>query len=1628
MLTNEQAREKLKAFEKPNWRRRMLARLALHPISAFKLISVLIKQEKSNVDLMDLCTQLDKLSDSTRRKLFTALFPKLGDLVSESWNRQIKDPYHVGWQRRPFRAPNDPSLTRVVRINWLIDLINSLCTYEEDIEWVAVWAAHLGRYRSDQHLGKLLTVALDRNDAAADRIFETLCQSARGAHEIGAMGRHIPTAFLSCSRPDAWEFMEKMLLAAQREEGLRQSILEVVDMAHPQAYCRMIRLILDHNLVRFSSVVRAMDVWLGFQWDSVSTRVATRTLETLLPMLQDEQARRAALATGDPESCFLALWSTAYFDKQDAVPIATKLLKHKDIEQRFVALELLLQLGDTESLTIASSALADPDLRLPARALQELWKNDDYFVHQTDLFDRLRQLTTRLPKKAATLPPLVWPWATFKIERFSASKLLAKCLGPSTIDQFAPMLEYLDPYGRRDVARYLEKSHTSGAAARHILLKLIADPGDSVRKEAFAAFSKQKLIAADAPQVEVLLQRKPSDLRGAALMLLASQSDAAALSSADRLRASSDKLQQAAGLELLKNLQGAQRALKEVRHRLNATTNQSADEAVPATGGQAKPPKNVEAPTLDDCLGLLDPNLKRTPPAKPRDRGIPLFSDASLRCLESLDQHIHKNRETSFEAKKWDGTTLTKLLGDMWSIPFLGVGTPLKEALEELPLRQTWENWERQRPAMLRDKDGLELIRAWGLCDMVRGCYTKKDGILIQKLSGKYWNSINATFEKFNYFDHLKILIDWVAVMNPPPNLADRLLDIWETATAWVPKSEFTLKANQDESKKMGWRAPNSAISVWENMADQAGSILPGFWSPSCNVRHWQLARFYDEPAPNFSRSRPRLKVLLNGLAAGGANISDLLDQLLGPREPNSSGSVNFGDLQEITALRPSAEIMALPELHNIGQRCVDRILDIELQRGSVPTVATMPAHYISAIVGAQRLVRILQHFGDGQLKRGSVYQGQSRDSVFSHLIQHSHPATTDTPESFTKLARDAGISPERLLQVAILIPHWSSFIEVALDWPGLTEGTWWLHAHTRDDRWRFGKDTREQWVAEISRRTPLAADDLVDGAVDVDWFHRCIETMSLPRWNKLDAVAKYASGGTGHTRAAIFAKAMLGRADRRDLIKKISDKRNKDAARALGLVPLPSNGERRADLLERYAVLQELVRTSRKFGAQRRASEKRAVEIAMENLARTAGYPDPLRLQWALEIESLRDLSGGSLSVDEGDVTVTLQITDDGDLTLTAVKKGRELKAISPALKKKSPAIAELVERKTQLTRQRSRVRNSLEEAMCRGDEFTGAELQELLTHPLLAPSLRRLVMIGDGRAGYPIDGGTALIGSSGESAALRADDRIRIAHPHDLLSAGSWHEWQRDCFQRERIQPFKQVFRELYVLTDAEKGGQNESVRYAGHQVHPRQAIATLGTRGWVHHRDSGVCRTFHRQRLEVWIDFDQFFSTPADVEGLTVRSVRFTQRGHFKSIALEDIPPRIFSESMRDVDLMVAVAHRGGVDPEASASTVEMRSALIRETCAFLQFANVRLKDSRALIDGALGNYSVHLSSGVVHRMPGGMVCIVPVHAQHRGRLFLPFADDDPKSAEVLSKVLLLAEDAKIKDPTILEQLRG
>lgn len=107
------------------------------------------------------------------------------------------------------------------------------------------------------------------------------------------------------------------------------------------------------------------------------------------------------------------------------------------------------------------------------------------------------------------------------------------------------------------------------------------------------------------------------------------------------------------------------------------------------------------------------------------------------------------------------------------------------------------------------------------------------------------------------------------------------------------------------------------------------------------------------------------------------------------------------------------------------------------------------------------------------------------------------------------------------------------------------------------------------------------------------------------------------------------------------------------------------------------------------------------------------------------------------------------------------------------------------------------------------------------------------------------------------------------------------------------------------------------------------------------------------------------------------------------------------------------------------KASHSTMEMRAVLARESARLFKLDNVEVKQRHIIIKGKLAEYSIHLGSANVSK--GGLALnIIAIQSQHRGRVFLPFVDDDPKTAELISKMKLLAEDHKIQDPTVLGQI--
>lgn len=1570
---------------------------------------------------------LNVMEAAHRQKILDLFFPKIGRYVTMTWEFMEGLPYQSGYARKAFRAPNNPQAYFLKRIHWLRILIQRITSYDEDLIWLAQYTPYIGHGYAGNTLGVLFAAVIDSDDPIGDEIFDVLVASAKEEHEIGTMGRHVSRALLSASRPDGWEFMERMLLAAQREEGLRQTILETVDEAHPDAYKRMLRLIHENDLARFSAVTRAANVWFGFLEDSDNKRGITQMLATVLEMLEDPGTVQQTLEQGDGYAVYLALWATAFEDAFKAIPLASDLLIDNQLERRFAGLHMLATLDLPESHEAMVATLDDEDLRLVAYTCQ--YFRQGRIPEHPDLFEKIEAALQRLPDKARVLEPVLWEWLPVRADKRAAAGRLLNCLGDRSPKRLILHMTTFEQYDRVNAGKIIAKLGMSDPEVRDVVLKLVGDRSGWVRKAGVEIMSEQYITSDDAPYLEGLLTRKANDLRRGVLELLVKQKDDHALASADRLLAAKKPLQRAAGLELLQLLVDASREENACRERAKAyrAAHPDADEIEKTQLDHILEEAQVEL-TLENVLGLIDPaDLTEGLPKKRHD--ITLLTPAAVGCLIALDELIHEHRNAPLMLNTWQGEQ-EMLLGNVapYAFPQPDPAQTIEEDNQRLPLSEVWLQWYESRPKELRDSDGLELLRAW--LDLTPNGYRTAvpetdggDGSLVERLKNIVTDTVNALMEKeprrveMRYGMLVGRLIEWLLRLDPPDKGADFLLDAIDVTYSsappdlrqdlWVQRVSYWSQYHNSVHYLQRHLLRQYAATVEKLTDEQYGRLFQ-------ILKRWKL--------------RPLLLELLAAYRAGMSSKTDLYDQLLGKR-PQRQGyyhaSYDFGDLSQLSSKKLHALLAEYPVLQEVFEACRQRILEIELKRGEMPTPASAPAMALRSVIGVDWFVQIVQVLGKDTLTRGYAYNSQSRATVLSHLLRVTFPAEDDTPEQFAKMVKDAKLTEKRLVEAAVYAPQWAQFVEHALGWDGFTSAVWWIHAHTKDTNWYVDVHIRETWQAEVNERTPLTGEDLLAGAVDVQWFQQFHQILGDERWDTLYRAAKYSSGGRGHTRAKLFADAMLNNVPQADVIKRISEKRHQDSVRALGLLPLPKKSPD-DEIQSRYQIMQEFVRTSRKFGSQRQASEKLAARIGLENLARTAGYPDPLRLEWAVEAQEVADLRDGPVSATVENVTVALRIDMVGKPQLEIRKDGKKLKSI-PAKMRKVEVFSNLRERKNAISKQHSRMRLALETAMCREDGFTVGELRELTRHPVLAPMLEQLVFMTGDIMGYPVEEGAGLQVYDGHVEPLLNDPTLRIAHPYDLYQTGEWSQWQRECFLAERIQPFKQVFRELYVLTDAERLDGAISRRYAGHQLQPRQALALFSSRRWVTRPEEGVQRTFHKHKLAAFVTFLQGFYTPAEVEGLTIEGVVFVEPGKWwQPLQLAGIPPILFAEVMRDMDLVVSVAHRGGVDPEATASTVEMRSALIRETCGLLSVDNVELQSNHALIEGKLGSYSVHLGSAIVHRQPGGALCMIPVHAQHRGRIFLPFADDDPKTAEVISKVLLLARDDQIKDPTILEQI--
>jgi len=278
----------------------------------------------------------------------------------------------------------------------------------------------------------------------------------------------------------------------------------------------------------------------------------------------------------------------------------------------------------------------------------------------------------------------------------------------------------------------------------------------------------------------------------------------------------------------------------------------------------------------------------------------------------------------------------------------------------------------------------------------------------------------------------------------------------------------------------------------------------------------------------------------------------------------------------------------------------------------------------------------------------------------------------------------------------------------------------------------------------------------------------------------------------------------------------------------------------------------------------------------------------------------------------------------------------------------------------------------------------------------------------------------------------------------------------WRNFIEAKEITQPFKQAYREIYLLTDAELNTSTYSNRFAAHILRQHQFAALCKQRGWQYHLmgqwDSHNTPTI---KLPEWKMFAQYF-VDADGNGeannagiyhyISTDQVRFYGEHQLELI---NVPKIVFSEIMRDVDLFVGVTSIGN-DPNWTntgnngynaywqnysfgdlSESSKTRSEILQKLVPRLKIADKCFFDKKFLIvTGKFKTYKIHMGSGNILMEPNDQyLCIVPGGRTEKdpGKIYLPFEGDRQLSI-IISKALLLAEDDKIKDETIIRQIKN
>ncbi len=1472
-----------------------------------------------------------RLTSPVRDGFVHALLPDHTPDANQALQALDHRPYR-GPLSPPFRCPKSPVVVAEMQLEWLIGMATGLDAYHADLPWLARWGHRLPDLRPHQ-LAWMLAGALSAGGPRANGLLAIFRDLAEGPGPCGGEDNPWIHACLASSNPQAWELVDPLLSAAKEDSCLRAAILNAAENAHPGAFVHALKGILAADLLCIHWVAVTVDTWLGSISDHTDVPNLRRIVEYAIQATHEPFPDRFRILEVEPIELYLHLWALAIHDVEAAVRACGELIERDDSQIRLVALYLLHQTRWSDSTEILLLALQDKDMRAVHLALESI-RIDGKHGQAKQVFDACWGLYNSLGSGPLPKVDPFWLWTHSSFEKQVVVETMLRVAPPERHAAVKPMISEFEPNHRGKALALLAgieyhdwkngATEEASPANLPVFLHHLGDASSGVRGVALRCLAATPIQTAEVERWYELLHRKAKDLRVGAIrrLKLLPASDLAQL--ARRLLGEKQALRREAGLELAQ-------ILAQSGHRDSVLQEALAAYTVPAVrkSRDAKPDPIIgaEPPTTENGLGLINPNQRAVWPT-PQDRGRAHMTLAAQACVESLAECILRNADTVIERSFGNRRRRAPLLADPHAdniqptLPPFHLHVDPPPDIPEPPLPNVWQAWSKERPSNTRDDDGLELVRVLLCLHPGQAWHGPSLRKLVSSSPYAMWSEGGSL---------LLELLPWLIRWSAPKGVLAFALDHLETRISeWDPSYTASLRSPRDPPHRwlgeehvdappwrwaLGIRRAHEGLNRIRSVQAHAMDELSARRLYQLSHALWKM----DLDAPRLS---PSLQSFLSACHAGlfpseEDAATEFLDLCVGPLGHRLSV------LSDASKRTGRAMLEPWPKLRKALGLATDRITELEAARVGGPGPASALTARLFGTGGLSTLSQAMNGLKKQPLSRESFpYRSPStHQETLSHLILWSEPSQEDRPEDFHTWAKASKQPAKRLIELAVYAPQWADFIEIAMNWPGLGECVWWMHAHTNGESQRPREF--QEWRAEsIAKRTSLSQEDRDDGAVDVEWFGRAFAKLDANQTKDLLGAAKWASDHSGHTRALLFASAQLGLLDPEKLHERMRTKRHQDSVRAFSLLPLSPCIPPATEIGDRYKELVQFRLESSAQGRMRQAKEKRAVEVAVQNLARTAGYRDPQRLTWTMEHAAVQDLRVRALKVQHGGISVSLELDSCGAPKLAVQCEGKILKSM-PRETTKIPKIKALKQRARLLDLQHQRMRQSLEKAMIVRDGFSACEIAGYLSHAMLGPMLASLVFSGESAAGKATRGDDpsqplVLRDASGRSFTLSSDAKLHIAHPAEPLASGDWPTWKEACSEAEHAQPFQQIFRAQYPWNADERAGAVTTQRMAGQGVKRRQALALLCTQEWMVSRLDGISRNFHEASISAHVECTEPPYSWDSHDSLTLGRVHFRALGDRHPIALEAVPARLFSEVMRDLDMVVRGAR---IDPDGS-----------------------------------------------------------------------------------------------------------